>query len=80
MKYYKREVTERKAVNHFGRLGYVLIVEYVKTNNIEQFNKGKKIKYYEDQEAKKYLLHLKADIIYKEDLEVVSCHASKYRK
>lgn len=80
MKYYSRELTERKIINKFGRLGYVLIKEYVKTNNIEPFNKGKRIKFAESPEAKKYLLHKDKDKVYKEEGETVSRHASKYSR
>lgn len=72
MKYYSREITERKAVNRFGRLGYVQVAEYVKTNSIDAFNKGKRIKFVESADARKYLLHKNADQVYKEDLKVLS--------
>lgn len=72
MKYYTREITERKAVNKFGRLGYVLVNEYVKTNSIDTFNKGKRIRFVESKDAKKYLLHKDTDTIYKEDAKILS--------
>ena len=72
MKYYSREITERKPVNRFGRLGFVQVVEYVKTNDITPFNKGKKIRFLEDKDARKYLLHLEKDTVYSEDIKTLS--------
>lgn len=50
MKYYSREVTHREQINHFGKIGTPLYVEYFKTNSdkvVEEFNKGKRIKFME---------------------------------
>ena len=67
MKYYSREVTKREPINRFGKIGYVLYKEMVKTNNIDKFNKGKQIKFEEDNEqARHYLYHKNSDIIYSE--------------
>ena len=44
MKYYSREVTKREPINRFGKLGFVLYKEMVKTNDIGKFNKNKRIK------------------------------------
>lgn len=79
MKYYSREVTERKPINSYGRLGYVLVTEYVKTNDIDRFNKGKRIIFTESKQARTYLYHLEANKVYKVTGEVVSRNASKYR-
>lgn len=72
MKSYLRTVTVRKAVNRFGRLGYVLINEYVKTDDIDRYNKRKHIKFIESKEAEEYLRDLDIDRIYTEDLKVLS--------
>ena len=40
MKYYERHYTKREAINRFGKLGYVPYTAYLKTNNIDKFNKG----------------------------------------
>ena len=66
MKYYSREVTKREPINRFGKLGFVLYKEMVKTNDIDKFNKNKRIKCTEDEEAIKYLYHKNSDIIYSE--------------
>lgn len=68
MKYYSREITKREPINRFGKLGFVLYKEMVKTNNIEQFNKGKRIKFEEDLEAKKYLYHKDKNYVYSEEV------------
>lgn len=47
MKLYSREVTRRMPVNKFGRLGYVLVREYVATDAIDRYNKRKHIKFKE---------------------------------
>ena len=71
MKYYSREVTRREKVNSVGRLGYVLYVEFFKTNNdriVEKFNKGKKIRFTEtaDENIIKQLRKGEKDKIYEE--------------
>ena len=71
MKYYSREVTRREKTNSFGRLGYVLYVEFFKTNNektVEKFNKGKKIRFSEteDRNIVKILRSGEKDTIYEE--------------
>lgn len=80
MKYFQREITKREVINRFGRLGYVLYTEYVKTNDINKFNKGLKIKFFESDKAKKYLLHKNINTVYEEPGEIVSHHASKYKR
>lgn len=72
MKYYKRELTKRTEVNRFGRLGYVALTEYVKTNDIDKFNKGKRIKFNESKDAKRFLLHLEKDRVYELEGETLS--------
>ena len=47
MKYFKREITKREAINSFGRIGYPAYYEIVKTNDITPFNKGKRIFFWE---------------------------------
>lgn len=81
MKLYTRTVTERKPINKFGRLGFVEVLEAVRTDDITPFNKGKKIRFRETSED----LHqhfgdvdlMKADTVYKADLEVRSRHAAR---
>lgn len=65
MKYYSREITKRESINRFGKLGFIPYIEYIKTNDIEKYNKNKKIKFSEISD-KKYLLHKKKDIVYSE--------------
>ena len=55
MKYYEREGLVRTEINHFGKIGYVNTIKMVKTNNIESFNKGKRIWFHESERAKKML-------------------------
>ena len=65
MKYYIREVTKREKINKYGKIGYVLYNEMVKTNNIDKFNKGKQIKFEEDnKQARDYLYHRAIDTVY----------------
>jgi len=66
MKYYERHLTKREAINRFGKIGYVPYVEYVKTLNIDKFNKGKRIKFEESARARKVLYHLEANTVYEE--------------
>lgn len=47
MKLYSREVTRRMQVNRFGRLGFVLVREYVATEDIDRYNKRKHVKFKE---------------------------------
>ena len=63
--------TGEEKVNSFGRLGYVLYVEFFKTNNdkvVEKFNKGKKIRFAEteDRGIIKQLRKGEKDTIYEE--------------
>jgi len=55
MNYYERTITVREPINKYGKLGYITAQEFVKTNNIEKFNKGKKIKFKESINAKHFL-------------------------
>lgn len=69
MKYYSREVTHREVINHFGKIGTPLYVEYFKTNSekvLNSYNKGKRIKFQEtqDKELIKALRSGKANEIY----------------
>ena len=66
MKYYSRQITKREAINRFGKLGFVLYTQYVKTNDIEKFNKGKRIRFVENADARKYLYHKKDNEIFEE--------------
>lgn len=66
MKYYERVVSHREAINHFGKIGYPKYYEYVKTNDISKFNKGKQIYFYESENARKFLYHLEKNKIYSE--------------
>lgn len=61
MKYFKREITKREAINSFGRIGYPVYYEIVKTNDITPFNKGKRIYFWEisKEDAKKIAGNLK---------------------
>lgn len=43
--YYVRQLMKRVPVNRFGKLGYRLYYEVVKTNNIEEYNYRKRIKF-----------------------------------
>lgn len=70
MKYYSRIVTVREKINRFGKLGYVPYLEYVKTNEVEKFNKRKRIKFEEDDNVRKELRKLNKDCVYRK--EVVS--------
>lgn len=66
MKYYERKITKRESINRFGKMGYVAYVEYVKTNDISSYNKGKRVYFEESVNARKYLYHLEIDRIYTE--------------
>ena len=46
--------------------GYISGLEMAKTNNIEQFNKGKRIKFEEDLEVRQYLYHKDENYVYSE--------------
>ena len=72
MKYYERTTTRRGSVNRFGRIGFIQVKQYVKTNDIKPFNYAKEIKFSESDEAKKYLLHREKDIVYEEDIKILS--------
>jgi|GEM_PF-6049539 hypothetical protein len=85
MKYYKRSVTKRGSINSSGKLGYFTSNEFVKTNNIDSFNKGKRIPFCESIEAKRRLLHEPKDLVVADDVKPSSSEAhfrksvSKYR-
>lgn len=70
MRYYERTLTKRKACGRFGKLLYINVTEYVKTNEIEKFEKGKRIKFLETSEAKKFLIHKEKDYIYEIEEEL----------
>ena len=55
MKLYERAVSKRQAINNFGKLGYVRYLEFVLTDDIEQFNKRKRIKFTESEHYKQSL-------------------------
>ena len=48
MKLYSRLVTKREAINRFGKLGYVLKLELVRTEHIEKYNHRKRIMFGEE--------------------------------
>lgn len=60
MLYFKRQVTKREAINRWGKLGYIVYDEYVKTRDIAPLNKGLRIKFKQVNERPKVLLHAKA--------------------
>lgn len=64
MKYYMREYIGIDNQGRFRKKVYTPTFEYVKTNNIEKYNKNKKYKFYESDIAKKYLLHKIKDYVY----------------
>lgn len=68
MKYYERQVTKRVRINSYEKIGYKPYREMVKTNNIDVFNKGKRIKFEESKEARKYLYHLDQNKVYTEEV------------
>lgn len=74
MKYYTRTITKREPINKFGKLGYVAYDEYVKTNDIDKFNKGKKIRFAEIKRPS-VLLHAKVDEIVEVKHELTSSQA-----
>lgn len=59
MKYYIRGLTEKTETGYRG------IIEYIKTNDISRFNRGKKILFYESNSFKKDLRKLEKDRVYK---------------
>lgn len=71
MKYYARYVINRVEINRFRKLGYRKQLETLKTNNIDKFNKGKKIRFTEttNTEIIKELRHLDVDKVYTEDAD-----------
>ena len=85
MKYYHRSITERKPINKYGKLGYVTVDEYVKTNDIEKHNKGKRIKFTLLNTRPKVLLHAKVDQVVRVDQTITPSQAhfrksvSKYK-
>ena len=69
MKLYERAVSKRQAINKFGKLGYVRYLEFVLTDDIEQFNKRKRIKFTESERFKQ----LKAmEIVRNRENEVIA--------
>lgn len=74
MKYYSREVTHREKINRFGKIGTPLYVEYFKANSdktVEEFNKGKRIKFTEttDKEIIKELRKGEINKIYEKKVQ-----------
>lgn len=74
MKYYTRTITKRETINKYGKLGYVSYDEYVKTNDITPFNKGKKIRFTEIKRPA-ILLHAKANEVIEVKHELSSSEA-----
>lgn len=69
MKYYEKTSYSQNYDQPLWKLGYIPKKEFVKTNNIDKFNKGKKIKFQETQEAKRLLCHLDKDVVYSTEVE-----------
>lgn len=59
MKTYSRKILKRAKINRYGKLGYVEVKECVKTDNIDRFNKGKRIKFTECEDMK-----IKPDLVF----------------
>ena len=73
MKCYMREVVQRVPINDFNKLGYVLVKEFVKTDEIEKFNYRKRIKFVSaDAETEKELQGLRDNEVYRKELKIVS--------
>lgn len=56
MKLYSRLVTKREAINRFGKLGYVLKIELVRTEHIEKYNHRKRIMF--GEETSEYVINI----------------------
>ena len=68
MKYYQRKILIRKAINKYGKMGYVEAYEFIKTNDIEPFNKGLRVRFVEGgRDCRYYLLHKEIDKVYQEE-------------
>lgn len=52
---YGREITKRVKINRFGKLSYRKVVEFIRTNDIEPFNKGKRIKFKKFENLSEFL-------------------------
>ena len=66
MNYYERTITIKDYQGKWGKAVYVEQTQFVKTNNIAVFNKGKKIRFVETENARNYLLHRHANVVYSE--------------
>ena len=62
MNYYKRTITKREVINNYGKLGYIAYDQFVKTNDIAPFNKGKRVAF-EPIKKPRELIHAKANTI-----------------
>ena len=73
MKCYMREVVQRVPINEFNKLGYVLVKEFVKTDDISKFNYRKRIKFKDaDADTERELQGLRGDEVYRKELKVVA--------
>ena len=73
MKCYMREVVQRVPINQFNKLGYILVKEFVKTDDISKFNYRKRIKFKDaDVNTEKELQGLRGDEVYRKELKVVA--------
>lgn len=63
MKYYKREITVRDYQGSHKKAVFVPQTEYVKTNDISPFNKNKRVKFEESEDAKKFLRRKAKDTV-----------------
>ena len=73
MKCYMREVVQRVPINQFNKLGYILVKEFVKTDDISKFNYRKRIKFKDaDVNTEKELKGLRGEEVYRKELKVVA--------
>ena len=73
MKCYMSEVVQRVPINQFNKLGYILVKEFVKTDDISKFNYRKRIKFKDaDVNTEKELQGLRGDEVYRKELKVVA--------
>lgn len=70
MKYYQRKVIIRDYQGKYRKAVFVPEYQYIKTNNIDKFNKGLRIRFEESKDARKYLLHRQQDVVYRETEEL----------
>lgn len=76
---YTRLITKREPINRFGKLGFVLYRQIVKTDDIEPFNKGKRIRFEPSmnmREHEKYM-DIRKNVVIEEFVDIVSRNARK---